>query len=731
MGVMQRSIGRVATAALLAGAIAIGGTQAASAAAPWLPPADLAAPETSPQAPDVAVARDGTTVAVFRRSEGGFALAYAAVRPPGGSFGPPTLLSATGADVSDLRVAVDRQGNATAVWRRGAVVQSAFRPNGSTWRAAQSLSSGTAATPSVATGDGGAAAVVWSASNVVQVAVRQAGSEAFGLPATPVSTASGTIHGIPRVAMDAAGDLTVLWNREYDVGGGTLRRVMESIAKPATGAYEPVRTLSSTSAGGAGSAFTLPPPISITIVTAVYDLVMTPEGRAFAVWDADDGSNPQKIEYTERTTTGSWAARKTLSAPATASTEPRVAADEVGGTVVAWSASGAVVSAVRPDLATAFSAPKALSGAGASPTSSVIAAGPNGEAVILWQATPGSDPSVFAARRRAGTSEFGENVEVVRGKGGPGTPAAPSASFSALRVRLDDQGNGVASWARFSNDGSASSYTAQVASYDPVAPTFSALSVPGSGTAGAGVAFSAAPGDRVGPTTVSWDFGDGQSGSGAAVGHAYAAAGGYAVKVAATDAAGNRTETTRTIQVAAAPGPPPPPPPPPGAVDADGDGVPAGADCADGDAKIRPGATEIPGNAVDENCDGRADALASPTVGGSVALGVTRLRSGRTRIRTLTVRGLVKGDAVALACATRARGCRKAATKKATVTKGTTLSFTKAVKGMSLAPKATLTVKVTRRNAGSRTVVLTMVRGRSPSRLVRCQAPGAKRATAC
>ena len=50
-------------------------------------------------------------------------------------------------------------------------------------------------------------------------------------------------------------------------------------------------------------------------------------------------------------------------------------------------------------------------------------------------------------------------------------------------------------------------------------------------------------------------------------------------------------------------------PPVAGPVDADGDGFFVGQDCDDANPAIRPGAPEVRGNGVDENCDGRDDEL--------------------------------------------------------------------------------------------------------------------------
>ena len=58
-------------------------------------------------------------------------------------------------------------------------------------------------------------------------------------------------------------------------------------------------------------------------------------------------------------------------------------------------------------------------------------------------------------------------------------------------------------------------------------------------------------------------------------------------------------------------------PPPPGLIglDADHDGFTAGQDCNDSNAAIRPGAMEIKGNHIDENCDGVAEPFPTLTSG--------------------------------------------------------------------------------------------------------------------
>ncbi len=81
-------------------------------------------------------------------------------------------------------------------------------------------------------------------------------------------------------------------------------------------------------------------------------------------------------------------------------------------------------------------------------------------------------------------------------------------------------------------------------------PTIDSSSFP-SGDEGSDLAFSASATDPAGGTlTYSWDFGDGTTGSGASVTHAYADDGDYDATLTVTTASGGEATTTATVEVA-------------------------------------------------------------------------------------------------------------------------------------------------------------------------------------
>ena len=167
------------------------------------------------------------------------------------------------------------------------------------------------------------------------------------------------------------------------------------------------------------------------------------------------------------------------------------------------------------------------------------------------------------------------------------------------------------------------------------------MSIPGSGTVGQAVSASVSPFDRWSAvSSTAWNFGDGATASGASVSHAYANPGTYTITVTSTDAVGNATSASGIVQIAAAP---------PG--DSDGDGTTDAKDCNPFNPAVRPGATDIPNNGVDEDCSG-ADAVARLETTISF---VVRYFKTYTRFTSLLARNVPKGATIRISCT--GRGC--------------------------------------------------------------------------
>jgi putative metal-binding protein/hemolysin type calcium-binding protein len=162
-------------------------------------------------------------------------------------------------------------------------------------------------------------------------------------------------------------------------------------------------------------------------------------------------------------------------------------------------------------------------------------------------------------------------------------------------------------------------------------------------------------------------------------------------------------------------------------LDADGDGIPVPLDCDDANAAIRPGALEIRGNLVDENCDRRV----SPWV--AVAAAVTNqwaLEGSRTRLRSLVVRLAPKGARVTLSC--RGSSCPFKATKRRTVPRDlAAVSFTSLFRRARLRAGTRITLTITAPETISRIYTYRAANGALPDPTLECRAPGQSKGDPC
>ena len=522
---MRRGWQRATCVALAYAACMLGRAHAVAAPA-WLSEADLSLIGHNASVPHIVLDARGNAVAVWTRNDGSNFITQAAVRPAGENWQAPVNLSNAGRDTFDAEVAIDARGDAVAVWHgsdgTNDIVQAAARPAGGVWQAPIDLSAGghDAFNPQVVLDAQGDAVAVWQRSNgsnsIVQGAVRPS---ATGVWQAAVDLSAGGGNALnPQIAVDARGDAVVDWQR-FD-GTNFIAQAAERLA--ASGVWQA--------------------PVDLSVAGQSADLpavAVTPDGTAVAVWERFDGAD-EIAQAALRPTGGVWQSPVDLSAPGQNANNVEVAVDARGDVAAVWVCSnginGIVQATVRPAGTGGWTSPVDLSVTGQSAAIPQIALDSQGDAIVTWERSNGSNEIVQTAVRQAGATFWRA----------PGDLSAAGQNAGDPQIAVDGQGNVAAVWQRSNG----ANTLIQAAGYDAAGPLLDGVSVPASGIAGVPVSFSVSPLDVWSPVaSTGWRFGDGQGAAGARVSHTYSAPGAYAVTLTSADTLANSTSATASIAI--------------------------------------------------------------------------------------------------------------------------------------------------------------------------------------
>ena len=388
----------------------------------WSAAEDISGGCPDAQGVQLAVSPAGRAVVVWACPKGGNTIVQAVTRRPGGSWSAPHDLSAFGHDAHAPQVALDRAGDALAVWARSngtdAVVQSAFQRANGAWPAPEDVSGPgfDVDRPDVALNAAGNGVAVWQASDGVNTVIQAATRTAAGSWSTPQALSSGGYSERPHVGLDSAEDAVAVWSSR----GLNIR--VEAAVHRAGGGWAPAETLSSAGADA------LQPQVDVN-----------PSGNAIAAWVSFDGRT-YILKSASRPRGGAWSAVQDISPESPDLGAPKIALDAAGDAVAVWrglrSARERIQAARRP-AGGGWTAPRLISSSRVDADLPDVALDAAGNGAAIWQSGNGVTWTV----QTAGLDAAGPVLARLRIAGSriPGGRLAFSVSpfdvWSALRGR--------------------------------------------------------------------------------------------------------------------------------------------------------------------------------------------------------------------------------------------------------------------------------------------------------
>ncbi len=356
-------------------------------------------------------------------------------------------ISPDGQNAYTPQVAMDDNGNAVIVWRQfdgsnnRQIFKSEYRSG--TWTHPSSLSDNIspdgqdASIPQVAMDDNGNAIIVWSQSDGsnYQIFKSEYRSGTWTHPSSLTDNISpdGQDASTPQVAMDDNGNAVIVWYQS----DGSNYQIFKSEYR--SGSWTHPASLSDNISPDGQNA-------------SLPQVAMDDNGNAIIVWSQYDGSNYQifKSEYRSGTWTHPASLSDNISPDGQNASLPQVAMDDNGNAIIVWYQSDGSNSQIFKSeyRSGAWTHPASLSDNispdGQDAYAQQVAMDDNGNAIIVWRQSDGSNSQIFKSEYRSGTwthpASLSDNI-------------SPDGQYASLpRVAMDDNGNAVVVW--YQSDGS-------------------------------------------------------------------------------------------------------------------------------------------------------------------------------------------------------------------------------------------------------------------------------------
>lgn len=507
---------------------------APAAQAEWLPPVDISEPSEHIATPDVALDSEGNATAVWTRWNGTASVVETSFRPAGQGWEAPEVL----AEATSPQVVVDRNGNWTVDWERDAgsnvVIETTSRAPGGSWTEAVEVTEfaqGFDPEPFLAVDWEGNNTLVWVQEETVMSSFRVFAGE-WGEP-IPLSEGESFT---PQAAMDGRGDATAVW-MHYD--GSHL--VVETAYRPEQGEWSEATVVSAPGEEGGN------PHVAISGGIAG-------NGNSLIVWRGED-EGEERLRAASRPHGGEWEGAVDVSAPGEAVESPRAALDLSGNGVAVWAGNSGelggndIVHAAYMPTGEEWEEPVALSSPGGNGFPNDVVFDNSGNASVIWQRSDGTTNLVQTAFRPVG-EEWEPAVDLSeegkRAMDAQIVLEAPGGSTAA-------DGDATAIWTSGEEVACAEgepepchSYVVQAAGYDPDGLPTVEVEAPLEAEVGEEVEVSTPTEGLYAPTI---DFGDGEEVSGATAMHVYDAPGEYELTAAGAEELGYRVSAQRTIKI--------------------------------------------------------------------------------------------------------------------------------------------------------------------------------------